>query len=209
MLLDELMPDYDVVQRHRAVVRALPDQVFAAIRTADLAGGGATRALFLLRGIPAAISLLARSPRAAVQGWRDHARRRSGGLRLADFERTGFRIVAERAPSELVIGLLGRFWTPRGDLAADVSEAHFAAGPPPGYAIAGWSFTVEPLGDEGSLLRTETRVLCAPDARARFRIYWFLVRPGSGLIRRSMLRSICREAERRGDAGRPGRIDAG
>jgi hypothetical protein len=48
-------------------------------------------------------------------------------------------------------------------------------------------------------LSTETRVWCAPDARAKFRLYWLLVRPGSGLVRRSMLRSIRREATE-GDA---------
>ena len=37
VLLDELMPVYDVVERHRIVVRAAPDIVFDAIREANLA----------------------------------------------------------------------------------------------------------------------------------------------------------------------------
>ena len=41
----------------------------------------------------------------------------------------------------------------------------------------------------------EARVRCAADVRARFRLYWLLIRPGSSLIRRIMLRAIRRMAE--------------
>ena len=104
-------------------------------------------------------------------------------------------IVAERAPEEMVIGVLGKFWTPRGGASADVTAADFAAGPPKGFALAGWNFTVVPRADGLVELRTETRVWCAPDARLKFRAYWLVVRPGSALIRRAMLRAIRREAQ--------------
>jgi hypothetical protein len=196
VLLDALMPDYDVVERHRTAVRATPAQVFGALRTADLAGGPVTRMLFAVRGLPALLHAHARSPRTALEAWRDHSGAGHRGVRLADFERAGFRVVAERVPEELVVGLLGRFWTPRGDLRPDVSAAHFAAGPPRGYALAAWSFTVVTSPDGTTELRTETRVRCAPDVLRRFRAYWLGVRPGSGLIRREMLGAIRREAER-------------
>jgi hypothetical protein len=196
------MPVYDVVERHRTAVRAAPEHVFDAIRTADLAGDPITRTLFAVRALPAAAFALARSPKAALDAWSDRRGTRHRRRHLIDFERAGFRIVAEHPPEELVIGLLGKFWTPSGGVHPDVSAAHFAAGPPPGYALAGWNFVVVPEGAGGTELRTETRVWCAPDARARFRVYWLLVRPGSGVIRRSMLRAIRREAERRGGPGR-------
>jgi hypothetical protein len=108
-------------------------------------------------------------------------------------------VVAERPPEEMVIGLVGRFWTPRGDLARRPTAESFRAGPPPGQALAGWNFTVEDRG------RTETRVWCAPDALLKFRLYWLLVRPGSGLIRHAMLRAIRRRAEQgRARLGAPG-----
>jgi hypothetical protein len=198
VILDELLPAYDVVERHRTVVRATPEQVFDSVRTADLAGGPVVRTLFAVRGIPAALVAFARSPRAAFNELRGRHAERSRQVRLIDFERAGFRVVAERAPEELVIGLLGKFWTPRGGLSAEVSTADFETGPPRGYALAGWNFTIGTTAGGRTELRTETRVWCAPDARARFRVYWLLVRPGSGLIRRMMLRSIRREAERRG-----------
>ena len=193
MLLDDLMPRYDVVERHRTVVRAAPSAVYAAVREADLAGGVVTRTLLALRALPAACVAAVRTPRGVAAEWRDRRARR--GLRLADFERAGFRVIGERAAEELVLGLLGRFWTPRGGIRADVSAATFRAMPPAGHALAGWSFSVQARADGRTELRTETRVWCAPDARLKFRLYWLVVRPGSGLIRRSMLRAIRRRAE--------------
>lgn len=196
-LLHELMPRFDVVERHRTVVRAPPPTVYAAIREAELGTAPLTRVLLALRALPAAVIGLLRSHGRELIERHRPARR----LRLADFERAGFRVVAERAPDELVIGLIGQFWTPRGGLRTEVSEADFRRGPPPGYALAGWNFTAQPLDDCRTELATETRVWCASRARWKFRIYWFFVRPGSGLIRRAMLRSIRREAERRSRTG--------
>ena len=197
MILDELMPRYDVVERHRTLVRATPRAVYAAVREADLAGGPISRVLLALRALPAALLAVARSPRAALAEWRERRRTRRS-VRLAEFERAGFRIVAEREPEELVSALLGRFWTPRGGIRRDVGLETVRAGPPAGHALAGWSFSVHARADGLTELRTETRVWCAPDARSSFRRYWLVVRPGSGLIRRSMLRAIRRRAERGG-----------
>ncbi|MEP6999146.1 MAG: hypothetical protein ABI969_01625 [bacterium] len=192
MILDELMPKYDVVERHETVVRAPATAVFAAVRSADLASGFVPKLLLTLRALPAALL----SPSAGLGEIKRRWRRADGQrLRLADFEQQGFRVVAEHAPSELVIGLLGQFWTTRPSVCADVSVETFASGPTTGLALAGWNFTAI-AGDERTCeLRTETRVLCAPDARRAFLLYWFLIRPGSGLIRRAMLSAIKCEAE--------------
>jgi hypothetical protein len=77
-----------------------------------------------------------------------------------------------------------------------VSIQDFRVVPPSGLALAGWNFTVVPRAGGLTELATETRVRCAPDARASFRAYWLVVRPGSGLIRREMLGAIRRHAER-------------
>jgi hypothetical protein len=195
MLLDELMPHYDVVERHCIRVHAPPATVYAAIRTADLAGGLLTRVLLASRALPAVLLAIAHSPREAVAEWR--AGRASREVTLAAFERAGFRVVVDRPPEELVIGLLGRFWTPRGTLCSEIGVETFRIGPPAGYALAGWNFSIRSLSEGHSELRTETRVWCAPDAWRKFRLYWLIVRPGSGLIRQAMLRAICREAEGR------------
>ena len=56
------------------------------------------------------------------------------------------------------------------------------------------NFLVQREG-EATRVTTETRVLCADDARPKFRLYWMLIRPFSGLLRRFMLRAIRQEAE--------------
>ena len=200
MLLDELMPVYDVVERHRALVRASPDAVYAALREADLSSGLVTKALLFARALPAALIAVVASPQRALLA-RKERRARHDGTRLADLERAGFHVVAERAPEELVIGLLGKFWTLRGGICGRVTVDDFRRGPPSGYALAGWNFTIAPRSEGVAELATETRVRCAPDARIKFRAYWAVVRPGSGLIRRAMLGAIRREAERRSGHG--------
>ena len=192
MLLDDLMPVYDVAERHHTMVRAAPSTVFAAVKSLDLSDSLLVRALLFLRAVPALLVALVRSPHTISA----EAGARRAELRFADFERAGFRVVAEHAPEELVIGALGKFWTLRGALRGDVSIAHFAAAPPAGHALAGWNFAVVGRRDGTTELSTETRVRCAPDVRVRFRIYWFLIRPGSALIRRAILRAIRRQAER-------------
>ena len=187
------MPRFDVVERHALLIRARSDVVYSALRRADFASGAVPRMLLSLRAVPAAILAVVRSPSGARDEWRERRARR--GSTLANLERAGFRVVAEDAPHELVLGVMGRFWTPRGGICRDFDSAVLRAGPPAGYAVAAWNFTLEPQGAAQCVLRTETRVWCAPDVRRRFRLYWLLVRPGSGLIRRSMLRAIRREAE--------------
>jgi hypothetical protein len=198
VLLEDLMPVYDVVERHQIVVHAAPATVFAAIKSFDLSDSVLTRALLFARAVPSVLIALLRSPRTALT----EPRARRAELRFADLERAGFRVIAERAPEELVLGVLGKFWTVRGGVQYDVSAGQFAAGPPQGYALAGWNFTVVPQRDGTSQLCTETRVWCAPDVRAKFRAYWLVIRPGSGLIRREILRAIRREAERHAAASR-------
>jgi hypothetical protein len=65
----------------------------------------------------------------------------------------------------------------------------------PGWIKCGLDFTLEAHGD-GTVLRTETRVEATdPATRRRFALYWLLIRAGSGLIRREMLRTVGRRAE--------------
>ncbi len=185
-LLDEFFPVRDASERHSTRIAASPEAVFAALRTADLSGHLVTRVLLALRALPA--WLMRRGPVRA-----EPTPRR---VSLADFERHGFVVLAERAPEELLIGLQGRFWTLTGQL--EPLDAAAARQPvPAGRARAGWNFATHPLPDGGTLLSTETRIVCADAAtRRRFLWYWRVIQPGSGLIRRAMLSRIRREAER-------------
>jgi hypothetical protein len=100
------------------------------------------------------------------------------------FLKQGFTLLAEDPPREIVLGIEGPFWRPN----CKLGVPDFTAPVPSGSARGVWNFRIE-----GETLSTETRVLCAPDARRKFAVYWFFIRPFSGLIRRLMLRAIRRQ----------------
>jgi hypothetical protein len=89
--------------------------------------------------------------------------------------------------------LVGRPWKLRGDLRPEVED--FASFAEAGYAKMALDLRAVPERG-GALLETETRVLLTDAAaRRRFAAYWLVVRPFSGLTRRSWLRAAKRRAE--------------
>lgn len=188
-LIDDVLPLFDVRERHATRVRAEPDVVYASIRRTDLARPFPVRVLLVLRALPGALERMVRGNRTALLA------RASAPVTLREFEAHGFSVLAESPPRELVVGLVGRFWTLGGDLCRDVDAARFRQSEP-GTARSAWNFEVTPIVEGGCELATETRVHCADAAaRRRFLPYWLLIRPFSGMIRRLMLREIRREAE--------------
>lgn len=165
-LLDRFLPRCDFREHHSTRVRATPERIYEVMRHGELATHPIVRLLLFLRG-------LARG-------------RRTFSLDL--FLKQGFVLLAEDPPREIVLGIEGPFWKPN----CKLQPVDFSRPVAPGTARGAWNFHVAADGT----LSTETRVLCAEDARAKFRAYWLVVRPFSGLIRRLMLRAIRREAER-------------
>jgi hypothetical protein len=183
------MPSWDVRERHHVRVAASPEATYAALHTTDLASSPLARALLMLRALPGAL----RQGAAGVAALRASERR---PVTLADVEARGFRLLEERPPHELVIGLEGQFWRPTGNICTPAPDAFRERGPTPGTARAAWDFTVRAAADGTTALATETRVQCADAAtRRRFLPYWYLIRPGSGLIRLAMLRAVRDAAE--------------
>lgn len=112
-----------------------------------------------------------------------------------------FTRLDERAGSELVYGLVGRFWKPDFGLVPIAGGPAFLSFDEPGVAklVLGFSATQEPGGF--TTLTTETRVFCPDRAtRRKFAPYWYLIRPVSGAIRGRMLASIQRASERSEEA---------
>jgi hypothetical protein len=181
-LIDEFLPVFEFVERHAVDVRAPRVAVDGALRRVDLAESRLIRALLWLRGLPARRSADARAP----------ARTR---LTLDTLERRGFTRLADRPEEEVVFGVVGRFWAASGGRAA-VDAAGFKAFARPGVAKAAWNFALASNADGTTRLSTETRIHC-PDRASlrRVRVYWLAVRPGSGLIRRAVLRAVKRLAE--------------
>lgn len=171
MLIDDVLPEHHFGERHSTSVSAAPERVYEIARRLDMSGSTLIRLLFRLRGLPPA------------------------ALNLDGLCELGFSILAERPGRELVLGLVGRFWTRSGGL-LPVGALAFREFNQPGHAMAAWNLRVSALPGGGTSLSTETRVRCSDAAsRFSFRCYWLVVRPFSALIRRVMLREVKREAE--------------
>ncbi|HEX8672941.1 MAG TPA: hypothetical protein VF710_13685 [Longimicrobium sp.] len=182
MLIDRFLPAAEVSSRYEVEVRAPAERVWTTARSLDLSGSTVVRALFALRSLPGILS-------------RKSAARRGLGLDMDGLLKTGFVILAEAPGDEIVLGLVGRFWTLDGGIIR-VDPADFAAFDRPGFAVAAWNFTLRGPAAGPVVLATETRVrLTDPPSRRRFRAYWTIVGPFSGLIRREVLRTIRNAAE--------------
>ena len=133
----------------------------------------------------------------ALRGYgRRSAQVERGGTLPESLARFGFSPLEDDPGREMVFGLVGRFWRPKGDLCT-LSAVEFANFSESGFAKAAWNLLVEEDGPGVTRLSTETRVLCLGDAaRRKFLLYWRVVELFSGVIRWSLLRGVRREAEK-------------
>jgi hypothetical protein len=172
-LLDELMPEYDVHEVHQLWVPAEPAAAFTAVLAVSASEVRLFGPLMRLRTF-------------------GRSRRVFDATKplIGEMKKIGFVELGERAGAEVVLGAVGRFWSPTGNRPRPTPD--FAGFDEPGYSKAAMNFTVTPAG-EGSLVRTETRIIGTDAAATRkFRFYWFAIRLGSGAIRRSWLKAIRR-----------------
>jgi hypothetical protein len=93
------------------------------------------------------------------------------------------------------LGISGKFWRPTGNT-QPFKKDDFIHPVPAGLARAVWNFSVQEAATSRTILSTETRITCGDKAsRWKFRAYWLVVRPFSGLIRLVMLKAIRRACE--------------
>jgi hypothetical protein len=175
MLIDEFLPDYDVRERHRITIHAPVETVYAAVRRLDISQARFSMFLFRLRGIAA---------------------NRSSHFTIDDLLKMRFILLGEKPHEELLLGLVGRFWTPSGELRR-LNAAEFRQFNEQSYAKAVWNFSVSQRADGAVQLETETRVYCLGEvSRWRFRWYWRVMGSFSGLVRRDVLKAVKRSAEK-------------
>lgn len=171
--IDRFLPRADVAAAHSVAIAAPAGTVYRQARTLDLRRSWGVRQLFRLRGLP------------------------PSALTLEGLQRLRFTLLVDDPPREMVLGLVGRFWTPTGELRRTNAE-DFQSFQERGFAKAAWNFSVTDHGTGQVTLSTETRVLCLDEASRRsFRRYWVVIGPFSGWIRKEALRLIKNEAERR------------
>jgi hypothetical protein len=171
--LDDFLPVYEFSERHRLAIEAPSARIDAAFRSVSIRDLPVARALWFVRRLG--------------RPYGDATKPFVAG------ELPG--IVLEDVPGEgIVLGLTGQFWRVRGgerDPARPRTAGEFAAYARPDMCKAVIDFRVG-----ASSLSTETRVHVADGvARRKFRRYWLVIRPFSGLIRILFLRAARRRAE--------------
>jgi hypothetical protein len=181
-LLDRFMPTYEVVERHRVLVRAPAETTFAAACEMDLERSRIIRAVF--------------KGREWFMGSEAGPRQKTRAF-VPQMLAIGWGRLAELPGREIVMGSVTQPWL------ADVvfrplPPERFAAFDDPDHVKIAWTLRVDPAGAGESIFRTETRVTTTDaTARRRFRRYWSRIAPGVVLIRWMSLRLVKAEAERR------------
>ncbi len=170
MLIDEFLADHDFVETHDIIISAGADDIYRAANEIDFSDSFIIRCLMRLRGMS------------------------GGSIRLRDLNRYKFEMLGQTLNKEMVIGLIGKFWTFGGGLQKIDAES-FKKFDTAGFAKAVWNFSLDADGGK-TRLTTETRIKCLDeDSRRSFGRYWMFIQPFSGLIRMEMLRTIKRKAE--------------
>lgn len=99
MLIDELMPRYDMAARYETLVRADPALTFYLLQHVDFSRSGIIRVLMGLRTLG-----------------RSRKPKRDPGQSQCLTERmrgSGFVLLRKLEDQEILIGVVGRFWQPR------------------------------------------------------------------------------------------------
>src|SRR5688500_2358617 len=115
MLIDEFLSEYDFVETHGISIHAAPEDIYRAASEVDFSVSLLIRALFFLRGLS------------------------TENVTLESLKRSRFEILGETPGREILLGLVGRFWTIGGDLKKIDAES-FKKFDAAGYAKAVWNF---------------------------------------------------------------------
>ena len=185
MLLDRFVPDFQFREVHAMTIRASPSKVLESARSIRPGDVPLVRFLMALRSIPAVL----------FEGERYNPGKADAPL-LDQIVGSGFLVLGEEPGKELVLGTIGQFWRPTGNICRDIlTPNQFISFQEEGWAKAGWNFFVEEDGVTSRLV-TETRIhVLGASATRKFGLYWRTIRGGSGLIRRTILKAIKRKAE--------------
>lgn len=168
--LDEFLPVYEFSERHRIAIDAQPRRIDEALRAVSLADIPIAQGLWWMRRLG-----------------------RPTGKATKPFVEAFPGVVLDDVPGEgIALGLTGQFWRLRGNLEppGPSTAEDFLAYSRPDVCKAVIDLRIGP-----SSLSTETRVhVPDPASRRKFRRYWLVIRPFSGLIRILLLRAARQRA---------------
>ena len=171
MLIDQFLPTYDITAQYQIDIHAPIERVYSAARHLNMSASWIVRWLYRLRGLP------------------------KYNLTFDGMLKWGFVLLADQPSQEIVFGLIGRFWTHSAQIQS-VTPDTFIEFQQQGYAKVVANIAFIPQGAGIVCVTTETRVYCPDDtSRRKFRLYWLLIGPFSGIIRKEWLRLIKQQAE--------------
>lgn len=185
LLIDKYLPEFQFHKAHRVTVNAPPEKVYAAAR------GLLTREM----PMPVKCMLMMRMIPARLAGNRETPID-DGRPFLDQMCRSGFILLEEDKPREIVFGTIGQFWKLSPVMLTVENPPAFMEFNKPEFAKVAANLAV--LSENGGVaLFTETRIE-VPDEAARrtFARYWKLISLGSGWIRVMWLNAIKKKAER-------------
>jgi hypothetical protein len=194
-ILDELMPVWDARRVEQRVVDAPLPTVYQAALTADFLDAvrrsPIVRALFAIRSAAErAVAFVVRRPfeqPPTPAAWR-----------LIDMPTTGEWIALGQSPTEIAFGVIGRFWGGETKWRS-TRAAEFGGFSRAGFAKIGCHLRVIPYGKDRTVVSYESRTLATDSASRRsFLRYWRVVSPFVGVVMRSTLAVIDRDAHTSG-----------
>lgn len=172
-LIDRYLPRHQFAEEHSRHIPASPACVLDVLGRPEVLDDPIARGLIALREAPDRL--------AGRLGFASRLKHRPS------FSVANFTPLGRDGDRELAFGLAGRFWQSDYGLIEMRDAAAFGALDSAGIAKLVMNFTVVSEG-AGTRLTTRTRVWCGDGAAVRrFRLYWLLIRPASGLIRRRLL----------------------
>ena len=198
MLLDKYMPEYDFTEVHTVKINSSAEAAYKAMQNTTLKEiHWFVRLLFNLRALPEKLAGRKENPLSSVALPDDKSL-------LDQMLNNNFIKIEEQAQREIVFGLvvpgsIGRVWKESsGQILKFPDAATFLAFNNPDFLHVIANFSINDAPEPGYVVvRTESRTRgLSEKARRKFRPYWLIIRPWSGLIRRLWLKAIKRRAEK-------------
>lgn len=176
-LIDQFLPRYQFQEKHQLLTHSTPAALLDAALQPGVDEDPWARRFIQLRELPDRL-------RGALGG-------RSGLQQQPAFGIQNFTPLGRDGDQETALGLVGKFWQADYGQASIANAEAFTQFTEPGVAKLVLNFSTEAIDDGTTWLRTETRVFCNdPASLRRFRPYWWLIRPVSGLIRMRLLARV-------------------
>ena len=169
-MIDAYLPHYHYNEIHSKIINAPAAVIYTKLRHLNFHSSWISRVLFKLRGL---------------------------STKNMTFDRMvdngSFFTMHEKENEEWIVGLLAESFKFAETLQHGKNFKEWNPGS--GVKIA-WNFKLNGLADNKVKVSTETRVQCLNRKTLLiFSVYWFFVRPFSGLIRLEMLRILKKECE--------------